>query len=575
MVNLKINDISVTIDKNTTILDAAKSIGISIPTLCYLRDVNEIGACRVCVVEDKTTNKIMVSCTSLVKDGMDIHTDTTNIINSRKNTLELIASEHNKNCDECVRNNNCELQNLLIEYKVSGNKFKGSKNEYECDESTSYLVRDNSKCILCNRCVSICDKCQSIAVIGKNERGNDTHIGCAFDKNLFDSPCVACGQCINVCPTGALTEKDDIFHVRDAINNPEIYTIVAIAPAVRFTIGEGFDTPIGTNVKGKLVTALKHLGFNEVFDINYGADLTIMEEGNEFVDRLLNKGTLPLITSCSPAWVDYLEKYYPEMIENLSTCKSPQKMFGAIIKTYYAKIKNIDPSKIFVTTIMPCVSKKKEILKNDNATEYSDVDAVLTARELIRFIKQEDIDFNSLENSEFDNPFGNGASVVFGASGGVMEAALRSIKEVMEGKPLEKIEFNSIRGMEGIKEAVIEIKDKKIKIAVASGLTNARILLDKIKNKEIEYHFIEIMACPGGCINGGGQPIINSNIRNYIDFKTQRSKSLYAEDEHLLNRKAHKNKDIIKLYENFLGKPGSEIAHKILHTSYQKQEKYK
>jgi NADP-reducing hydrogenase subunit HndD len=527
------------------------------------------------VVEDKKTNKTMVSCTTPVKEGMEIYTDTEKIITSRKNTLELIASEHNRDCDDCTRNNNCELQKLFIEYKISGNKFKGEKNTYKIDESSPCLVRDNSKCILCNRCVSACSKYQGIAVIGKNKRGKDTHIGCAFEKEIDNSPCVGCSQCVNVCPTGALSEKSDIERVKEALNNENIYTIVAIAPAVRFTVGEGFGLPIGTNVKGKLVSALRKLGFNEVFDVNYGADLTIIEEGNEFVERLINNGKLPMITSCSPGWVDYLEKYYPDMIENLSTCKSPQKMFGSIIKTYYSKIKNIDPSKLFVVTIMPCTAKKKEILRNDNASKYKDIDTVLTARELIRFIKDKDIEFNSLEDSEFDNPFGQAASVVFGASGGVMEAALRSIKELLEGKEFEKIEFTSVRGMEGIKEATYEINGKTIKVAVASGLANAKKLLDKVKNKEAEYHFIEIMGCPGGCINGGGQPIVPANVRNYIDVKAERAKSLYEEDKNLPNRKAHKNPDILKLYENFLGKPGSEIAHKVLHTVYQKQEKYK
>ena len=575
MVNLKINNINLSVKENTTILDAAKSIGIEIPTLCYLRDINEIGACRICIVEEIKTKKIFTSCSTIVSEGMEICTDSQKIINARKNTLELIASEHNKDCDNCDRNNNCELQKLLIEYKVSGNKFKGEKNNYQKDESTSYLIRDNSKCILCNRCVSVCDKIQGISVIGKNKRGKDTYIGCAFEKELVNNPCVGCGQCINVCPTGALTEKSDIESVIKALNDKEIYTIVAVAPSVRFTIGEGFDLPIGTNVKGKLITALRLLGFNEVFDVNYGADLTIMEEGNEFVERLINNGPFPLITSCSTAWVNYLEMYYPEMIKNLSTCKSPQKMLGSIIKTYYSKIKNIDPSKLFVITIMPCIAKKQEILKGDNASEYNDVDAVLTTRELIRLIKEKNINFNNLDDGNFDNPFGTGASVVFGTSGGVMEAALRTLSELLEGKTLENLEFSDIRGMNGIKEANYKIKGKNIKIAVISGLSNAKKLLDKIKNKEVEYHFIEIMACPGGCINGGGQPIVPANIRNYLDIKAERIKSLYDEDKNLPNRKAHKNKDILKLYNDFLGKPGSEISHKILHTNYEKKEKYK
>lgn len=575
MINLKINDRDVSVEDNTTILDAAKKLGINIPTLCYLRDLNEIGSCRICVVEERKSNKVMVACSTYVQEGMEIYTDTDKIIKARKNTLELIASEHDKDCDNCVRNNNCELQKLLIEYDIQGTKFIGVKNKYTIDESTSYIVRDNNKCILCNRCVEACRKYQGISVIGRNNRGKDTHIGCAFDKELAKSPCVGCGQCINVCPTGALREKTDIERVKEMLDNKDIYTIVAPAPAVRFSIGEGFGLPIGTNVKGKTVTALRSLGFDEVFDVNYGADLTIIEEGYEFVERLNNNGKLPLITSCSPGWVNYVEQYHPDMIEHLSTCKSPQKMLGAIMKAYYAKQKNIDPSRLFVVMIMPCTAKKKEILRDDSATEYRDVDAVLTARELISLIKEKNIDFINLEDSEFDNPFGSGASVIFGTSGGVMEAALRTLSELLDKKPLEKLEFNTVRGMEGIKEALYEINGKKIKVAVASGLRNAKELLDKVKLKEVEYHFIEIMGCPGGCINGGGQPIVPSDIRNYMDVKTERMKSLYQEDNHLPNRRAHNNKDILKLYEEFLEKPGSSIAHKLLHTSYSKVEKYK
>lgn len=575
MVNIKINNIETFANEEDTILDVSKKMGIEIPTLCYLRDINEIASCRICVVEDNLSHNLITACSTKVKDGLDILTDSEKVIKSRINTLELLVGEHDKDCDNCDRNNNCEFQDLLEEYNIEGNKFIGDKNRYNKDESTVYLVRDNNKCILCNRCASICDKVQDVAVIGKNKRGNKTSLGCAFDLNLEDTPCVACGQCVNVCPTGALSDKENIDIVIDALNNKEIHTVIAPAPSVRFTIGEGFNMPIGTNVKGKLVTSARKLGFDKVFDINYGADLTIIEEANEFVDRINNGGVLPMITSCSPGWVNYLERYFPNMIPNLSSCKSPQKMFGALIKTYYAKKNNIDQKNIFVVTIMPCIAKKEEILKDDNATIYEDVDAILTAREYIKLLKLYNIDFPNLEDSDFDNPLGSGASVVFGASGGVMESALRTLVEMVDKKELTSLEFNEVRGMQGIKEATYTLNNMEIKIAVASGLSNAKKLLKRIENKEVFYHFIEIMGCPGGCINGGGQPIVSSKIRNYTDIKKERAKSLYEEDRNLNNRKAHKNPDILNIYKDFLEKPGSEIAHNILHTSYNKKEKYR
>lgn len=575
MVNIKINNIETFANEEDTILDVSKKMGIEIPTLCYLRDINEIASCRICVVEDNLSHNLITACSTKVKDGLDILTDSEKVIKSRINTLELLVGEHDKDCDNCDRNNNCEFQDLLEEYNIEGNKFIGDKNRYNKDESTVYLVRDNNKCILCNRCASICDKVQDVAVIGKNKRGNKTSLGCAFDLNLEDTPCVACGQCVNVCPTGALSDKENIDIVIDALNNKEIHTVIAPAPSVRFTIGEGFNMPIGTNVKGKLVTSARKLGFDKVFDINYGADLTIIEEANEFVDRINNGGVLPMITSCSPGWVNYLERYFPNMIPNLSSCKSPQKMFGALIKTYYAKKNNIDPKNIFVVTIMPCIAKKEEILKDDNATIYEDVDAILTAREYIKLLKLYNIDFPNLEDSDFDNPLGSGASVVFGASGGVMESALRTLVEMVDKKELTSLEFNEVRGMQGTKEATYTLNNMEIKIAVASGLSNAKKLLKRIENKEVFYHFIEIMGCPGGCINGGGQPIVSSKIRNYTDIKKERAKSLYEEDRNLNNRKAHKNPDILNIYKDFLEKPGSEIAHNILHTSYNKKEKYR
>ncbi len=574
MVNIKINNIATSVGDNMTILDAAKSIGFEIPTLCYLRGINEIASCRICVVEDVKTGKLITACSTKVNEGLEVLTESEKVIKSRKNTLNLLLSEHNKDCDTCDRLDTCEFLDLLEKYNIKESKYKSTNKKHEIDASTVYLVRDNNKCILCNRCASICDKMQEVAVIGKNKRGNKTTLGCAFELNLKDTPCVGCGQCVNVCPTGALSDKERIDEVITALNNNDIFTVIAPAPSVRFTIGEGFGMPIGTNVKGKLVTSAKLLGFDKVFDINYGADLTIMEEGTEFIERLTNNGVLPMITSCSPGWVNYLIRYYPEMIPHLSSCKSPQKMFGALMKTYYAKANNIDPSKIFVVTIMPCIAKKVEILKDDNATSYQDVDVVLTAREYIKLLKKYNIDFCNLEDSLFDNPLGSGASVVFGASGGVMEAALRTVSEILDNKELVNLDFNEVRGMQGIKEASYILNGKEIKVAVASGIKNAKELLRRARNKEVEYHFIEIMGCPGGCINGGGQPIVSSNVRNYHDLRKLRAKSLYEEDKNLEIRKAHKNPDIINVYKDYLEKPGSEIAHKILHTHYEKKDKY-
>lgn len=576
MVNLKINGIPVTVPAGNTILQAAKTIGIRIPTLCYMKEINEIGACRICVVEVKGARSFVASCVYPVSEGMEVFTNTPAIVKSRKVTLELLLSNHNKSCLSCVRNQNCELQRLCLEYGVDDTKFGGAMGESVPDYSTSYLVRDNSKCILCRRCEAVCRARQDVGVIGANDRGFDTSIGTAFDKDLNDVPCVACGQCIVACPTGALREKDDTDRVYEALNDPDKYVIVGTAPAVRVALGECFDMPLGTNVKGKMVTALRYLGFKGVFDVDYSADLTIMEEGTEFLHRLKGEGPLPLITSCSPGWIKYCEHYYPELIPNLSTCKSPQQMFGAVAKTYYAQKMGIDPSKIFVVTVMPCVAKKFELNRDDqSASGYPDIDASITTRELGRMIKTAGIDFESLEDSEFDEPMGQstGAAVIFGATGGVMEAALRTVAEIVEGKPLEKLDFNEVRGVEGIKEATYNLGGKEVKVAVASGLSNAKELLTKIKNGEAEYQFIEIMACPGGCVNGGGQPIQPDYVKNFTDLRAERAKAIYAEDKNLKLRKSHENPAIKSLYEEFFGEPGSHKAHEILHTSYVARKK--
>jgi len=571
MVNLKINNIPVQVEEGTTILEAAKKAGINIPTLCYLKEINAIGACRVCMVEVKGARSLVASCVYPVNEGMEVFTNTEKVRKSRKTTIELLLSDHKKECLSCVRSTNCELQKLSAEYGCDENAFKGEMNGYEKDASTSYLVRDNEKCILCRRCVATCNKVQEVAVIAPSKRGFKTHIGCAFESELADSPCVACGQCIAVCPTGALHEREEIDDVRDALADPEKVVIVAPAPAVRAAIGEEFGNPIGTNTEGKMFTAMRMLGFDKVFDVNFAADLTIMEEATELIERVKEGGKLPMFTSCSPGWIRYVEYYYPELIPNLSSCKSPMQMFGATVKTYYAEKNNIDPKNIFVVGIMPCTAKKFEKTRgNQSASGYPDIDAVLTTRELAKMIKAAGIMYNDLPESTFDNPLGEftGAGVIFGATGGVMEAALRTAAETITGKPLDNIDFKDVRGMQGIKEAEYDLNGLKVKVAVASGLTNAKELCEKIKKGECDYTFVEVMCCPGGCINGGGQPIHDAYTRRNVDIKALRAKALYDEDANSKVRKSHENEAIKNLYKEYFGKPGSHKAHDILHTKY-------
>lgn len=571
MVHLKINNIPVEVKEGTTILEAAKIAGINIPTLCYLKEINEIGACRICVVEVKGARSLVAACVYPVNEGMEVFTNTEKVRKSRKTTLELLLSDHKKECLSCVRSTNCELQKLSNEYGCDENRFKGARTECEPDTSTSYLVRDNEKCILCRRCVAVCKKVQEVAVIAPARRGFNTHIACAFEADLNDAPCVACGQCVAVCPTGALREREEIDNVRDAINNPEKVVIVAAAPAVRAAIGEEFGYPIGTNTEGKMFTAMRMLGFDKIFDVNFGADLTIMEESNELLDRVTNKGVLPMFTSCSPGWIRYVEYYYPELIPNLSSCKSPMQMTGATVKTYWAQKEGIDPKNIYFVGIMPCTAKKFEKTRADeNASGYPDVDAVLTTRELAKMIKTSGIIFNQLPDSTFDNPLGEftGAGVIFGATGGVMEAALRTAAEKLTGKPLDNVDFKAVRGTKGIKEAEYDLNGVKIKVAVASGLTNAKQLCEKIKKGECDYTFVEVMCCPGGCVNGGGQPIQSAYVRRNVDLRSKRAKALYDEDKKLKIRKSHENEAVMSLYKEFFGEPGSHKAHEILHTKY-------
>ena len=577
MVNIKINNKPYTVPKGSTILEAARYAGIEIPTLCYLKDINQIGACRICMVEVKGARSLVASCVFPVNEGMEIFTNTEKVRHSRKMTLELILSNHDRKCLSCVRSGNCELQKLCKEFGVDiEDRFDGEMVRYNFDDSAAHMVRDNNKCILCRRCIAACDQ-QGISVIGANARGFDTHVSSAFDKDLADVSCISCGQCIVNCPTGAIVEKDDTAKVLEAINDPEKFVIVQTAPSIRATLGEAFGMHIGTNVEGKMVAALRRLGFDKVFDTDYAADLTIMEEAHELLDRVQNGGTLPMITSCSPGWIKYCEHYYPEQIKHLSTCKSPQQMFGAVMKTYYAQKMGMDPKNMVVVGIMPCTAKKFETKRdNQNAAGVPDVDIALTTRELARMIESAGIFFKHLPDEEFDMPFGEstGASTIFGATGGVMEAALRTAVEKLTGETLEDVDFTAVRGMDGVKEAEYDVAGKKIKVAVASGTKNAKILMDQIKNGTSEYLFIEIMGCPGGCINGGGQPIQHAVVRNFVDLKARRAEALYTADRNNAVRKSHENEAIKTLYTEFLGKPGSHKAHEVLHTSYVARKKY-
>lgn len=577
--NIKINGMNVSAPKGSTILEAAKIANIDIPTLCYMKDINAIGACRICMVEVKGARSLVSSCVYPIFEGMEIFTNTPKVLDSRKKTLELILSTHDRKCLSCVRSGSCELQKLCHDLNVEDEGIYDGENEvYDIDYSSAHMYRDNNKCILCRRCSAVCDKVQGIGVIGANERGFKTHISSAFEQGLGDTSCVSCGQCIAVCPTGALSEKDNTDEVFQALADSSKYVIVQTAPAVRAALGEAFGYPIGTNVEGKMAAALRRLGFKQVFDTDFAADLTIMEEATEFLDRVKNGGKLPLITSCSPGWIKYCEHYFPDMTENLSSCKSPMQMFGATAKTYFAEKMGIDPKDMVVVAVMPCTAKKFEIGREDeNAAGVADVDISITTRELARMVERAGINFKDLPDEEFDAPLGisTGAAVIFGVTGGVMEAALRTAVEVLTGEELKNLDFKDVRGLEGIKEATYNVAGMDIKVAVASGLNNAKELLTKIKNGEADYHFIEIMGCPGGCINGGGQPQQPASVRNFTDIREARAKALYDQDAGMAVRKSHENEAIKALYKDYFGTPGSHKAHEILHTSYVKRGLYK
>ena len=578
MVTLSINGKSISVPKDYTILQAARSAGIDIPTLCYLKDINEIGACRMCLVEVKGARTLVTACVYPVNEGMEVFTQTERVRKARKAVLELMLSNHNRNCLTCVRNRNCELQALAEELNVTEIPYEGALTPSTIDDVSPSIVRDNSKCILCRRCVAVCKKIQTVGAIDATQRGFNTTIGSSFEKSLNETDCAMCGQCVSVCPVGALYEKDGLGPVWKALADDSKHVVVQTAPAVRAALGEEFGLPIGTPVTGKMAAALKALGFDKVFDTDFAADLTIMEEGTELLNRIKNGGKLPLITSCSPGWVKFCEHNFPDFLDNLSSAKSPHEMYGAILKSYYAEKAGIDPKDIFVVSVMPCTAKKFEAQRPElSGTGYPDVDAVLTTRELAKMIKEAGLKFTELEDEVFDSPFGDeatGAGVIFGATGGVMEAALRTVADVLTGKSIDEIEYTAVRGTEGIKEATVNVAGMDIKVAVANGLGNARKLLNSIREGKADYHFIEIMGCPGGCVTGGGQPIQPAKIAAEIDLKAERAKALYAEDKAASLRKSHENPYIKKLYEEYLGEPCGHKSHELLHTHYHERPKY-
>lgn len=577
MINLKIDDKEISVPEGVTILEAARMSNIDIPTLCYLKEINQIGDCRMCIVEVEGRKGFVTSCIQRAEEGMVVHTHTPAVLEARRTILDLIISNHAKDCLTCTRNGNCELQALAIKFNITNIEYEGERTKHKVDDKSPAIVRDFNKCVLCRRCVGACKNIQNIGAIDCINRGFESCVSTAGDNSLADVDCTYCGQCIEACPTGALHEKDDTAKVWTKLKDSDVYTVVQTAPAVRVALGEEFGMPIGENTAGKMVTALRKLGFDKVFDTNTGADFTIMEEANEFIERVSNGGTLPMITSCCPAWVRFAEKNYPEQLGHLSSCKSPHQMFGAIIKSYYAKKFNIDPSKIFTVSVMPCIAKKYECTREEMEEDgLRDVDAVITTRELSRMIKQGNIEYTTLEDSEFDDPMGeaSGAAAIFGTTGGVMEAALRTAADTLEGKDLGQFEYKDVRGGAGIKKATVNIAGKEISVVVASGLKNARKIMNEIKNGKADYDFVEIMACPGGCVMGGGQPIKNSKTRSTVDVRNLRANSLYTIDEKSVIRKSHENPTVKTIYKEFFEMPGSEMAHKYLHTTYHKQEKY-
>ncbi len=571
MVNLKINGIPVSVPEGSTVLQAAKAANIRIPTLCYLKDVQCVGSCRMCLVEATGARGLVAACVYPVTEGMEVRTNTPRVRKSRKMTLELILSTHKKKCLSCVRSMNCELQKLALEYNAEEDAFGTDHDLKPVDDLSASVVRDNSKCVMCTRCVAACSQ-QTISAIGPKNRGYAKEIGSPYDVSLAFTPCVNCGQCVVACPVGALYEKSSVADVWGAIVDPDKQVVFFTAPSVRATLGEAFGLPVGTNVEGKMVTAIKQLGDVKCFNMDITADLTIMEEANELLDRLKNGGKTPMFTSCCPGWIKFAEHYYPELLPNISTCKSPQEMFSALLKTYYCEKRGINPENLYVVSVIPCTAKKFEVSR-DELGHYTD--AALTTRELAKMIKEAGLDFANLPDSTFDTPFeeASGAGAIFGATGGVMEAALRTAAYKLggSGAPLE---FKEVRGTAGVKEAEYTVGGTTVKVAVASGLGNARNVIEQVKSGKKNYTFIEIMACPGGCINGGGQPYVHDEVRNSIDLKAVRAQALYDYDKESKLRTSHENPAVESLYKEFLGSPNSHKAHELLHTTYVKREKY-
>lgn len=577
-VNLKINGMEVSVPAGSTILEAARAAGIEIPTLCYLKDVSQTGSCRMCLVEVKGGRALQAACVYPVSEGLEVYTNTPKVRDARKITLELILSNHERKCLTCVRSRNCELQTLADELGVTEISYEGIRNEYPIDDLSPSIVRDNNKCVLCRRCVNMCKNIQTVGAIDTVNRGFKTQIACAFEKSLNAVSCVNCGQCIAVCPVGALREKDSTDEVWSALADSGKHVVVQTAPAVRAALGEEFGMEMGTPVTGKMVAALRRLGFDKVFDTDFAADLTIMEEGTELISRIKNGGKLPMITSCSPGWIKFCEHNFPDMLDNLSSCKSPHEMFGAVIKSYYADKAGIDPKDIYVVSVMPCTAKKFEAKREElSVNGLADVDAVITTRELAKMIKQAGIRFDKLPDEKFDVPFGEeatGAGVIFGATGGVMEAAIRTVADILDGTSHKDVDYEAVRGLEGIKLASVEAGGRKIRAAIAHGLGNARALIEKVKSGEVSVDFIEIMACPGGCVNGGGQPIVPSSVRMDADIRAERAKAIYSEDKSLPLRKSHDNPYIKQLYDEFLGEPCGHKSHDLLHTHYTARAKH-